>query len=121
MFACQRVRFPPSLLVDAIERASTWSLGSNDLKVAWLLKARGEAGQFRNGYQMMNVQEFKLETSVPERGVCLRARLLTGTRSQRIYYIFVDGTILRTRYTHESRAYADAAIIRRAIQKRKTK
>ena len=70
---------------------------------------------------MMDVEEFKLETGVSERGVCLRVRLLTGTRSQRLYYIFVDGAMLRTRYIHESRAYADAAIIRRAIGKRKTR
>lgn len=66
---------------------------------------------------MMDVQEFKIETGVPERGVCVRATMSDGTKRNVQYYIFVDGTMLQTRYNHEIRAYADAAIIRRAIQR----
>ena len=66
---------------------------------------------------MMDVQEFKLETSVSDRGVCLRVRVLDGTQRNLQYYVFVDGTMLASRHIYESRAYADAAMIRRAIGK----
>ena len=66
---------------------------------------------------MMDVQEFKEETGVTERGVCVRARVLRNTRWNPPYFLFVDGQILGGRYLDEKRAYADAAIIRRAIKR----